>query len=216
MKKLSTATLATLLIWCGTTDLVQGGIVENEVADVAGPICVFDGFSSTQSPNNGDYVGSAAGNLNKINYFLCIEQVDAVDFVFNVRNSGGKTEYVFETVNGNPGVVNFTGSNWVAYKFELGYGVGDNFVKSGLQDQLSFDTPVRTAVPEPTSNTFTRLTHGWNTITWFGGVIPPNNQSSPAYFQLSIDVPDNISRFHPDGLSQFTLRQTPLTRVRSP
>lgn len=214
MKKLSTATLGTLLSWCGTTNLVQAGIVENEIAEVAGPICVADGFSSTGSPNNGDYVGSAADNLNNINYFLCIDQVAPVDFVFNVRNSGGKTEYIFETVNGNPGVVNFTASRWIGYRFELGFGVGDKFVKSGLGDQLSFDTPVKTAIPEPTSNTFTKLVHEWNTITWLGGVVPPNNDYSPAYFQLSIDVPDNLSRFHPDGLSQFTIRQTPLTRVR--
>jgi hypothetical protein len=68
---------------------------------------------------------------------------------------------------------------------------------------LDFDLP--DADPAPSSGAFTSLTHEGQIMTWSGGTVA---SVGPSPFTLSIDVPD--------GISAFTLRQTPITAAAIP
>jgi len=75
-----------------------------------------------------------------------------VEFV--VANSGGTTEYLV-----TQSLVNNSGQTWTDFHFELGFGVGTDFIRSGDTDGLDFDTPDQD--PAPTSSVFAvRALHG--------------------------------------------------------
>lgn len=157
---------------------------------------VFD--FQTPSPND--------NNVNSSNNVIGVQkefwQLGYIDIPIYVTNSCGTTEY-FVTDS----VVNHTGWTWTDYHLELGFGIGDRFVQSGI-DFLDFDAPDRD--PTPTSDSFLSLAHGANTIDWWNGVVP-----SPAFagFTFSVDVPDAssaIPHWALDGDGYwFTLRQYP-------
>lgn len=120
---------------------------------------------------------------------------------FVVANSGGTTEYLV-----TQSLVNNSGQTWTDFHFELGFGVGTDFIRSGDTDGLDFDTPDQD--PAPTSSVFAVLDHQPDTLDWSGGSVP---SIGIVAFALSVDVPDNLSTFHPDALNRFTLRQFPTT-----
>lgn len=132
---------------------------------------------------------------------VCNELGDT-DIVFNVMNTGGISEYNFTEE-----VINFTGVTWTDFHFELGFGTGENFMPSSVNDGLDFDfpdknpTPTNDATPDPMDPPqplFQNLMHMEDSIWWDNGKV-----DTLIVFEYSIDVPD--------GITQFTLRQRPTT-----
>jgi hypothetical protein len=95
---------------------------------------------------------------------------------------------------------------WKGFQFELGYGTGSNFVRSGAVDSLDFDAPDYD--PPPFSPMFPSVVVKPDLMTWSGATHLP---VGVVVFRFSIDVPDQLQQFHPGGLNQFTLRETPVT-----
>jgi hypothetical protein len=124
--------------------------------------------------------------------------IGTVDITFDVINNGGTTEYDF-----TEGVQNATGIPWGAYHLELGYGFDAGFVKSLSGDGLDFDWPHADSPVQfdpPLGFFFPTVAHAEDDIFASGGVMP--NGAFAGYFRFSIDVPD--------GITQFTLRQSPV------
>jgi hypothetical protein len=153
---------------------------------------------STPAPNN-DNATSASPNV--ILYSIFFNSLGTLDVEFIAANSGGTTEYLVPQ-----SLVNNSGQTWTDFHLELGFGVGTAFIRSGDTDGLDFDTPDRD--PAPTSSVFTVLDHQPDTLDWSGGSVP---SIGGVAFALAIDVPDNLSTFHPGALNAFTLRQFPTT-----
>ena len=201
LRRYFTLSLLALML-CGTLAEARAGSITN-ISSVSLP-----GFStgnigpvgSTPAPNNDNATGPSPNGIPYSIFFNAGGNGPA-DIEFVVVNSGGTTEYRIFTSGFN--LVNNTGVAWSGFRFELGYGVGANFVRSGAADLLDFDTPGRD--PAPTSSVFTVLNHQEDTLEWSGGSAPA---ISPASFSLAIDVPDNLQSFNPAGLNRFTLRQT--------
>ena len=101
------------------------------------------------------------------------------------------------------GVYNGTGIPWSSYHVELGYGFGVGFVKSTPGDGLDFDSPdfnsLISFAPGP-GFYFPTVVATEDDILASGGIFP--NGGFAGYFRFSIDVPD--------GITQFTLRQSPI------
>jgi hypothetical protein len=170
----------------------------------AGQITGFTWFSGVASvaattiappvnPNN-DNVGLVNPNdawITQKNYVA----IGPVDLVFTVANSGGTTEYSFRE-----GVFNNTTLPWTGYHLELGFGNGLTYTKSTLGDGLDFDAPTYDSTIDftpyfPSSSATTE-----DDIVAGGGVHPylgfaPN-------YRFSVDVPD--------GITSFTIRQSPI------
>src|SRR5262245_6528971 len=149
------------------------------------------------APNNDNVVG-----LSPNEFFLTQKDyhgIGPVDLTFDVSNTGGTTEYAFKE-----GVQNSTGLPWVGYHIELGYGFDAGFVKSTAGDGLDFDAPdydsgLQFAPPPgfyfPVASATTE-----DDIVAGGGVMP--NGGFAGYFRFTVDVPD--------GITQFTVRQSPI------
>lgn len=153
---------------------------------------------ATPAPNNDNSTGAS---LNVIPYSLFLNSggVGFVDVEFIVAASGGTTEYRI-----TQSIVNNTGQAFNGFRFELGFGTGSSFVRSGALDGLDFDAP--DLDPAPFSTQFSVLNHQLDLIAWSGGTVP---SIGVVAFTLALDVPDNLEAFNPDGLSRFTLRQFP-------
>jgi hypothetical protein len=146
----------------------------------------------TPAPNNDNETGPSP---NVIPYSIFYNTFGTLEVEFEVTDSGGVTEYrITQNVVNNSRVI------WRDFHFELGFGTGANFVRSGAGDGLDFDTPDRD--PAPTGGAFTTLLHGDDTIDWSGASIP---SIGVVAFALAIDVPD--------GITSFTLREFPTTAV---
>jgi hypothetical protein len=174
-----------------------------------------DGTVSTPSPNNDN---TTSASPNEVDLAKTFGSVGLIDIQFTVLNSGaaapGTTEYFFsETVTNNTGVA------WLDFHMVLGFGIGANFVMSGLGDNLDFDTCGTLGCsqldPTPTSGVFTSLAHGANELSWSGGSVPNGGSVT---FTFSLDVPDaaSCSQTTPacpviDGGYLITLRQFPTT-----
>lgn len=173
---------------------------------LAGEIVGFSWFSGIASvagtavlppvsPNNDDVAGQSPNEL-----FVTQKHytgIGPVDLVFDVVNSGGTTEYYFKE-----GVQNSTGLDWTSYHLELGFGTGVDFVKSTSGDGLDFDAPDYNSTVNfnPAPGFFPLLDVTEDDIIASGGVMP--NFSFAGYFEFHVDVPD--------GISQFTVRQSPV------
>ena len=144
--------------------------------------------------NNDNAVGTSSNTLwvTQKDYTA----IGPVDLVFDVIDSGGTTEYLVVE-----GVQNSTGLDWSGYHLELGFGIGAGFVKSAADDGLDFDSPDYDSLvdfnPGPGFPTSTVLEDD----LLAGGAVMPNF-SFAGYFQFHIDVPD--------GITEFTLRQSPV------
>src|SRR5262245_27884466 len=158
-------------------------------------------LGSPVTPNN----DNASPSTNLITIGLAFAAPAPVDIVFAVQDSGGTTEY-FKQI-GQVAIFNNTGVAWAGYRLELGFGVGDDFVPAGLLSSLDFDTPQRD--PPPTASAFTALVQQEDRLDWSGGVLPSPGALSLTY---SLDVPDGLAAFQPQGLNQFTLRQVPVVQ----
>jgi hypothetical protein len=147
------------------------------------------------APNNDDAVGLSPNEafITQKNYFA----IGPVDLTFDVTNSGGVTEYAFKE-----GVFNNTTLNWAAYHIELGFGTGTGFVKSTAGDGLDFDAPDYNSGYQfnPAPGFFPSVAVTEDDIYADGGVMP--YLSFAGYFRFSVDVPD--------GITQFTVRQSPV------
>jgi hypothetical protein len=149
------------------------------------------------APNNDNVAG-----LSPNEFFLTQKNYTAigpVDLTFDVLNTGGTTEYAFKE-----GVANSTGLPWVGYHIELGYGFDAAFVKSLPGDGLDFDAPEYDSGllfnPAPGFYFPTATPTTEDDIVAGGGVMP--NGGFAGYFRFSVDVPD--------GITQFTVRQSPI------
>ncbi len=122
--------------------------------------------------------------------------IGPVDLVFDLIDSGGTIEYRFEE-----GVQNSTGVDWTQYHMELGFGVGTSFVKSAAGDGLDFDSPdYDSTVNFNPSPGFTTVTVTEDDLLATSGLHP--NGAYAGNYVFHIDVPD--------GISSFTLRQSPI------
>lgn len=179
-----------------------GTITMATVISLPGPSTGSIGpFGAPPNPNNDN---AGATNPNSIVYSIVFNALGTAEYEFQIAASGGTTEYLF-TTSGLLPVVNSTGVPWAGYRFELGFGTGASFVRSGSSDLLDFDLPG--ADPLPTSTAFPTLDHQTDMIGWSGGSVP---SIGSVRFLLAIDVPDGLEAFNPSGLNRFTLRQTPI------
>ena len=150
------------------------------------------------APNN-DNTGAQSPNVVPSNHFLF--NTLPLDFEFKLENSGGTTEYWFTPSFVN---INFTGLNWTQFSFELGFGTGAGFVRSGAGDGLDFDTP--NGDPAAFSPMFPALEHNEDSLFFSGGSV---GSIKPAAFFFAIDVPDGLKGVNPYDMNRFTLRVTP-------
>lgn len=149
------------------------------------------------APNN-DNTGGPSPNVVPSSHFLF--NALPLDFEFKLENSGGTTEYRF-----TPSFINLSPqTTWTNFYFELGFGTGAGFVRSGALDGLDFDTPH--GDPAAFSPFFPVVEHQEDTIAFRGGSI---GFVKPAAFLFAVDLPDNLKSFNPYDLNRFTLRITP-------
>jgi PEP-CTERM motif-containing protein len=197
--------LAAVLVVAGMASRAEAGVITN--------VNVFSlpGFSTgtlgpvgaTPAPNN-DNASTASPNL--IPYSIFLNSVGLLEAEFIVSNSGGTTEYRFPQ-----SFINNTGQAWSSFLFELGFGTGANFVRSGPSDGLDFDDP--DADPFPTASQFSAVARQSDVLGWSGGNVP---SVGVVAFAFAVDVPDNLASANPYGVSRFTLRQTPNATVPEP
>jgi hypothetical protein len=168
------------------------------------PIAVGPGLGTvavpaivTVMPNN-DNVPNP--NFLDNNVFVPIKRFDHngfIDIEFFVQPSDGVTEYqVFESVDNN------TGTPWIRYRMELGYGLGPLFVPSLAGDGLDFDAPTYDLPPISSAMPLVG-TPDEDTLVFAGGI----HGSGAESYRFRIDVPDvpTLGRF-----SRFTIRQVPI------
>jgi hypothetical protein len=146
-------------------------------------------LGATPAPNNDNDVGASP---NTVPYSLFLNSPGALEVEFVTAASGGSTEYRFTQT-----FVNNSGLAWTGFVFELGYGVGSDFVPAGMQE-LDFDWPG--ADPTPTSTAFTNFIYNSDRIEWLNGSVPSIGLVG---FTFAIDIPDIAG-------NRFTLRQTPV------
>ncbi len=175
---------------------VQAGAIStftwySGVASVAGT-----SWAPPVAPNNDNVVGASPNAI-----FVTQKDyvgIGPVDLVFDVINTGGVTEYVV-----TEGVQNNTGLDWSSYHIELGFGQGAGFVKSTPGDGLDFDAPHHDSPVNfnPSPGFFPTVTYPTeDDILATGGLMP--DFTFAGYFVFNIDVPD--------GISSFTIRQSPI------
>lgn len=156
------------------------------VASVAGDFIV-----PPSAPNNDNQVG-VSPNLVQVlqkNYV----GIGTVDLVFDVSDTGGTTEYRI-----NEGVANNTGLVWSGYHIELGYGIGAGFVPATPGGGLDFDAP-----DHDSGVTFGAAFPSFSVLEldiFATGVVPNTAFAGGIIFHLDV----------PDGITQFTLRQSPV------
>jgi hypothetical protein len=162
-------------------------------------------LGSTPSPNNDNVSGPSPNHIPYlVTYGLGGIGITEVEYL--VVNSGGTTEYRI-----TQSLVNNTGAMWVAMQFELGFGIGANFIRSSVADLLVFDIPERD--PVPTSSSFPLLDHQADMMMWSAGSVPSPGSTD---FTFAVDVPDNLQAFHPGGLNRFTIRQVQAVAAAAP
>jgi hypothetical protein len=94
---------------------------------------------------------------------------------------------------------------WSGFRFELGFGLGANFVLSQPGDGLQFDTLA--GLSTGTSSRFSVVVDQTDVLEWGNGSAP---RISSTAFTFAIDVPDGLAGVNPGGLNRFTLRQSPI------
>jgi hypothetical protein len=147
---------------------------------------------SSPSANNDNQAGGGGSDNNILVPIKRFDQVGYIDIVFNVISSGGTTEYkFFESVDNN------TGLPWNSYTMQLGFGTGLAFNNTGgSNDGLDFDSP-NFDLP-PSSSVFANVSTAADLLVFSNGLQSTGSET----YQFRIDVPD--------GITTFTLRQTPV------
>lgn len=189
--------LAGLLVIAATTTLQAGGISGfswySGIASVAST-----SIDPVVAPNNDDVVGASPNTVfvTQKHYVA----IGPVDLVFSVTNTGGTTEYLF-----TEGVFNDTGLAWGSYHLELGFGHDAGFTGSPSGDGLDFDAPSYNSPFNfnPSLSFFPTVSVTEDDVLASGGVMP--NLAFAGYFRFSVDVPD--------GITSFTVRQSPIPLV---
>ena len=152
-------------------------------------------FSPPSAPNNDDVAGASPNTVfvHQKNYV----GIGPVDLMFGTLDTGGVTEYLM-----TESVFNNTGLNWGSYHIELGFGQGTGFVKSTPGDGLDFDAPDFNSpfFFNPSPGFFPAETVTEDDIFAYGGVMP--YLSFAGNFLFTVDVPD--------GITSFTIRQSPV------
>ena len=154
-------------------------------------------FGSNPAPNND---GSSAPSPNLISYQVFANSSGRIEVEFMVANSGGVTEYRVGQV-----LFNLTGQSWAGYQFELGYGVGADFVRSTAADGLGFD--LDSPAPAAGSPAFATVAQGQDTLAFSGGLVAG---AGPLPMGFTINVPDGLAAWNPSGENRFTLVQLPV------
>ena len=157
---------------------------------------------TTPDVNNDDFGVGASPNVLPIiqkDYFA----IGPVDIIIDVIDTGGVTEY-FVT----EGVQNNTGVDWSGYHIELGFGSGAGFTKSTAGDGLDFDAPDYTSDVSfnPLPGFFPTQTVTEDDIIAGGGIQPDFTYAGNFVFHVDV----------PDGISSFTIRQSPIEVVPEP
>lgn len=172
----------------------------------AGQITMINWFSGVGSvagefidpnidENNDNVVGTSPNGLLVTQ--KAYNAIGPVDLEFTVIDTGGTTEYTMME-----GVSNMTGIPWIAYRMELGFGVGSSFVPSLPGDGLDFDALDFDSPPDFSgSGYFTTVDWDEDVIEASGGIFPNFGFPTPLY-EFNIDVPD--------GITSFTIRQQPI------
>ena len=189
-----TSTLVAAVTILTTSALNAGEIYDfswfSGVASVAGT-----SFAPPVDPNHDDVAGTSPNSI-----FVTQKDYTAigpVDLVFDVLDTGGVTEYLVME-----GVQNNTGLDWAYYHIELGFGTGAGFVQSPAGDGLDFDAPDYNSdfFFDPFGDFFPTVSVSEDEILASGGIMP--DFSFAGNFLFHIDVPD--------GITQFTIRQSPI------
>jgi len=145
------------------------------------------------APNN----DNSAFSTNSVFLVMTFTGLGPIDYVFNVTNSSGTTEYQYADVTIN----NTSGVTWTGFHFQLGrggFGTPDAFVLgatvtdfdtgiagTGTAPTTEKDpTPTSTAGPPPSTG-FTVLDHQDTTIDWSGGMV---FSGGVAHFGLSLFI----------------------------
>ncbi len=149
-------------------------------------------FDSQSNP--GVVTGGLSIGSNSLTEGITFLQVAFFDEGFIVTNSGGTNTFAF---TGN--VTNSTGTSWTDFHFQLGSGLGANFVHFIEATNQGIDF---LAIPVPTSDVFTTLGQATDALSWSGG---PVSSGGVVNFGFSFTVPDvsGVSGF------EFSLRQFP-------
>jgi hypothetical protein len=164
------------------------------VASVAGE------SASTPSPGNDNTVGDSPNVLSILQKHYT--GIGPVDLVFDLVDDGGTTEYIVIE-----GVDNSTGLDWSSYHIELGFGSGAGFTKSIAGDGLDFDAPDFDSTVDfdpPSPGFFSTVTFPTEDDLIASGGTHQDGQYALNYI-FHIDVPD--------GISSFTIRQSPVAAV---
>lgn len=142
--------------------------------------------------NNDNQAGGGTNDDNLIVPIKRFDNIGYIDIVFNLNTSGGVTEYkFFESVDNNTGVP------WSSYIMQLGFGTGLGFNNvNGAGDGLDFDFP-NFDLP-PASTAFSSVVTSEDMLVFSSGLMGAGAET----FEFRIDVPD--------GITSFTLRQTPV------
>ena len=188
----STAIASAMLIGVDATEAGQVTMIDwfSGVGSVAGE------FIDPNIDENNDNVAGISDNELLVTQ-KSYDAIGPVDLEFTVIDTGGVTEYTF-----NEGVYNGTGVPWIAYRMELGFGVGVDFVPSLAGDGLDFDAPDFDSPPDFSgSGFFTTVDWDEDVIEASGGIFPVFGFPTPLY-RFNIDVPD--------GITSFTIRQQPI------
>lgn len=154
-------------------------------------------FGATPAPNND---GSSSPSPNTLAVQVFANSSGPMDIEFQVADSGGVTELLV-----NQAWFNLTNQGWAGFRFELGFGVGDSFQRSGAGDFLSFD--LESPAPPAGSPRFTQVLQNFDTLQFGGGLV---SGPAPLPMAFTIDIPDGLLAWSPEGQSRFTLRQMPV------
>jgi len=145
-------------------------------------------------PNNDDFIDSNNPNHNLYNE-TGWQGVDGKSGSgFDIKDSGGTTEYFISWA-----VSNNSGINWTGYNFILALQIEPDYIYSNPNDGLDFDAPLVSATPIPSSSIPLALEHTPDALYWAGTI--PNGVK--VNFTFSIDVPDNL------GMDMFYLIEYP-------
>jgi len=158
----------------------------------------------TPQPNNDD-VGDPNANVITSSVFLNNGGLGLMEMEFNTQNSQGTTEYQFVQT-----FINNTGASITGFHIELGFGTGNDFVRSAALDFLDFDAPDFTTPPFSTFFPTVQTTE--DTLDFFGATLKALGQggSGTASFRYRVDLPDGLKN------NKFTIREYALTGDQPP